>query len=487
MTDCTNTTTRQMSKDEQGRESSRQFMRFTPPVSISAPLPPGPRGLVQANSARRLQRDPLDFLRTLARDHGDVARFRFYAYPITFINHPDAIKRVLQDHQANYNKDVIDYRLLRWLGGNGLIVNDGASWLRQRRLMQPAFHRARIAGLGAMMTRATLAMLEGWEALASDGATLDIAEEMMRLSLRIVAEALFRADMDVDIEQFEQAFGVFNAAVLQLLYEPWRFLPGAPSSPWRRLQAARRTLSATAERMIAQRRRQQGDQLGDQDDLLAMLLSARDAETGEGMDDRQISAEVLTLLLAGHETTALALAWTWYLLDTHPEVEQRLHTELRDALGDNKPTVDDLPHLPYLRMTLEETLRLYPPAWSFLRHAVAADTLGGYRVPKRALVLISPYTMHRHPAFWERPEAYDPERFTPDRSVSRPRFAYVPFGGGPRQCIGNSFALTEAQLVLATVAQHYRLRMVPGQVVEPEPLMTLRLRHGLRMRLEHRH
>lgn len=462
---------------------------LTPPDDASAPafhrvprLPPGPPGLIQVNSAHWLQHDALAFLQSLARDYGDVVRFRFYLYPIYFINHPDALKRVLQDQQRNYNKDVIDYRLLRRLGGNGLIVNDGASWLRQRRLMQPAFHRQRVEALGTVMTTATLAMLDGWERPARDGEVLDMAEEMMQLTLRIVAAALFSTDITAEVEQFGQAFRLLNAAFLQLFYQPWRFLPGLPSSPWRSLQAARRTLIDVGTRVIARRRQQ----LVDKGDLLSMLLLARDEETGQGMDDRQLNAEVLALLLAGHETTALALTWTWYLLDTHPEVEQRLYASLTSVLGGRVPTVDDLPHLPYLRMVLDEALRLYPPAWSFLRHAVAADTLGGYRIPKGAMVLISPYTTHRHPAFWEQPEVFDPERFLPDRLASRPRFAYLPFGGGPRQCIGTAFALTEAQLVLATVAQRYRLRMVPGHLVEPEPVITLRLRHGLRMRLERR-
>jgi cytochrome P450 len=317
-------------------------MRPTHPASVSSPSPPGPLGLIQAHSAHELQRDALGFLQALARDYGDVVRFRFYAYPIYFINHPDAIKRVLQDHHRNYNKDVIDYRLLRWLGGNGLLVNDGASWLRQRRLMQPAFHRQRIEAFGAMMTSATLAMLADWERPAATGEPLEVAEEMMRLTLRIVAQTLFRTDVALESERFGQAFGLLNAAYLQVFYEPWRLLPGLPGSPWRRLLAARRTLQATALRVIAERRRRlaepgETDQADATNDLLALLLLARDAETGQGLHDRQISAEVLTFLLAGHETTALALSWTWYLVDTHPEVERRLYASLAHVLGGGRP------------------------------------------------------------------------------------------------------------------------------------------------------
>lgn len=442
--------------------------------------PPGPRGNLFLGNMYDLQRRPLQFLQRLARDYGDVTRVRYGIWPLYFVNHPDFIRHVLQEHHQNYNKDVIDYRLLRRFTGNGLLVNDGASWLHQRRLMQPAFHRQRIAAFGALMTGATLAMLERWETLAARGEAFDAATEMMGLTLRIVGQALFSTDTGAEGAWLGQAFTTMQAYLMKIFYQPLLVLPVVPARGKRQFLRAQAVLDETVEAIIQQRRQHPQER----DDLLAMLLEARDEETGAGMDDRQVHAEVLTLLVAGHETTAVALGWTWYLLAEHPAAERKLHAELAAVLGGRAPTVDDLPNLPYTRMVLEESLRLYPPAWTFSRASIEDDEIGGYHIPKKSMVLVSPYTMHRHPAFWERPEEFDPERFTPERSANRPRFTYFPFGGGPRQCIGNLFALTEAQLILATVAQRYRLRVVPGHPVEPEPLITLRLKQELLVTLE---
>lgn len=455
---------------------------LTKPVS-PAPghrTPPGPRGNLFLGNMYDLQRRPLQFLQRLARDYGDVTRVRYGVWPLYFVNHPDYIKQVLQEHHRNYNKDVIDYRLLRRFTGNGLLVNDGELWLYQRRLMQPAFHRQRIAAFGTLMTNATLAMLERWNTLAARGEAFDVATEMMGLTLRIVGEALFSTDTGEAGARLGQAFTTVQAYLMKIFYQPLLALPFVPAPGKRQFLRAQAVLDQAVEAII-QQRRQHPQARGD---LLSMLLEARDEETGASMDDRQVHAEVLTLLVAGHETTAVCLGWTWYLLAEHPAVERKLHAELAATLGGRAPTVDDLPNLPYTRMVVEESLRLYPPAWTFSRASIEDDEIGGYSIPKKAMVLVSPYTMHRHPAFWERPEEFDPERFTPERSANRPRFAYCPFGGGPRQCIGNLFALTEAQLILATVAQRYRLRVVPGHPVEPEPLVTLRLKHGLRVTLE---
>jgi len=255
-----------------------------------------------------------------------------------------------------------------------------------------------------------------------------------------------------------------------------------PTPRNRRFLVARRKLDEAVYRLIAGRRRS-GEDTGD---LLSMLLAARDEETGEGMSDRQLRDEVVTILIAGYETTADALAWTWYLLGTHPEAGARLHAELAAVLAGRVPAVEDLPQLPYTRMVLQEAMRLYPPAWGLLRQAREDDEIRGYRIPARARIVISQYVVHRHPGFWEEPEQFDPERFAPGRAASRPPFAYFPFGGGQRMCIGNNFAMMEAQLILATVAQRYRLDLVPGHPVEPEPLITLRPRHGVLVTLHDR-
>jgi len=454
----------------------------SPKTTLPGKLPPGPHGHPLWGSARALQQKPLEFLSALARDYGDVTRCRYGLWPMYLVNHPDHIKHVLQECHSRYNKDVIDYRLLQRIAGNGLIVNDGASWLHQRRLMQPAFHHRRIEGFGTLMTNAALEMLARWEARPAPDEPLDMAVEMMRLTLRIVGQALFSVDTSAEGDEFGQAFAIVNAYLMKIFYQPLLMLPFVPARGKRQFQRAQARLDAIVDGIIHQRRQQPAAH----DDLLAMLLEARDDETGEGMDDRQLRAEVATLLIAGHETTAVSLTWAWLLLSAHPDVERRLHAELDVALGGRAPTISDLPNLPYNLMVLEETMRLYPPAWSFSRSAVEEDEIGGYRVPKGTMVLVSPYTMHRHPAFWEHPETFDPERFTPERSAGRPRFAYFPFGGGPRQCIGNQFAMLEAQLALATIAQRYRLRVVPGHPIEPQALITLRLKHGLPVTLERR-
>jgi cytochrome P450 len=254
-------------------------------------------------------------------------------------------------------------------------------------------------------------------------------------------------------------------------------IPGFPAALRHQALTARKTLDRVVLAIINERRHQNGDQ----GDLLSLLLLAQDEETGERMNDTQLRDEVLTLLLAGHETTAVALTWIWFLLAQHPEVSHRLHHELAEVLGGRIPTIGDLPRLAYTRMVVDETLRLYPPVWYFGRKALATDEIGGYQLPAHATFYISPYTMHRHPGFWEHPETFDPERFTPERSADRPRYAYLPFGGGPRQCIGNTFALTEAHLIVAMLAQHYQLQLAPGHPVEVEGLITLRPRQGMKM------
>jgi cytochrome P450 len=425
--------------------------------------------------ASEIQRDPLGFL-IRTQQVGEVVRLRFLFSPAYLISHPESIKYVLQDNARNYNKDLITYTMFQPIIGRGLLINDGPSWLHQRRLMQPAFHRKRLSTYGTLMTEATVAMLERWQASSEREVPLHIEEEMMRLTLRIVGQALF----SLDLSQQTSTIGSAVTAVLELLgdyvYRPFPPL-GVPTPRNRRLQQAIRALDQVVYRLIAERRtRESGGH-----DLLSMLLSVQDEETGQGMHDRQVRDEVMALLLAGHETTANTLTWTWYLLSQSPEIERRLHVELNEVLGGRVPTVADLPGLWYTRMVIEEALRLYPPAPLLSRKAIAADELRRYPIAANSMIMISPYAVHRHPAFWEKPEQFDPERFTPECSATRPAYAYFPFGGGPHVCIGNHFAMMEAQLILATVAQRYQLRLIPGHPVEPQMVVTLRPRYGLPM------
>jgi len=397
--------------------------------------------------------------------------------------HPDHVKRVLQENHRNYDKNFPNMKAARELFGNGLFTSDGESWLRQRRLMQPSFHHKRLTGFGRLMSEATATMLERWQRTAPGDTPLDISVEMTRLTLRIAGLSLFSLDLSNEADMLGRTFTTLGPLISKYANLP---LPPlwVPTPRNRRLLTGLNTLNTVVYAIIEERRKQ--PVATNTGDLLGMLLSAQDEETSEGMSDQQLRDEVLTLLLAGHETTAAALTWTWYLLSQHPEVECRLHTELDTVLGGRLPAVEQLDALPYTRMVIQEALRLYPPAFGFTRFAVTEDEIGGYPIPAKSVMFLSANCTHRHPVFWEEPEVFDPERFTPERSADRPRFAYFPFGGGPRQCIGNAFALMEAQLVLATVAQRYTLRLIPRHPVEPQVRLTMWPRYGLPMTLHPR-
>lgn len=451
------------------------------PAHVEAKKPPAPRGLPLIGNTAGLRHDAPGVLLKGARQYGSVVQYRFVVWRVYAINHPDGAKRILQDNNRNYNKDVVDYILLRYFLGEGLLTSDGDSWLRQRRLMQPAFHHQRIAGFASLMTVEAQATLAEWESLRRSGEALDLSAAMIRLTLRIVCRALFSTDIEQETNIIGTAFTELNRRITRYSYFPFPPL-SVPTPGNRKIAASANTLQRVVDTIIAHRRQDHAEH----DDLLSMLLHAQDADTGEHMSDEQLRDEVTTLLLAGHETTSNALSWTWYLLGQHPDVEAKLHAELDSVLGGRLPTMDDLERLPYNRMVIEESLRLYPPAWLISRNAIAEDEICGYRIPAHAYVLLSPYTVHRHLDFWEHPDTFDPERFTPERSAARPRYAYFPFGGGPRQCIGNTFALTEAQLILATIAQRYRLALVPGHEVSTEALITLRPRNGILATIQQR-
>jgi len=420
--------------------------------------------------------DPIDYLLASFRTFGDVVCTRALPFRSLFLAHPEHIKHVLQDNARNYVKGIVIAKL-KVLIGEGLFTSEGDFWRRQRRLAQPAFHRDLLIGFVTTMTRTTATMLDRWEVRARTATPFDVAADMSALTLGIVGRALFSRVLDGDADEVGQAL---TAALAIVNERAIRFLPSPlwwPSAANRRLRHSIAVLDRVVYDIVEARRRTDRQDA----DLLAMLLVARDEETGAGMTDRQLRDEVMTFLLAGHETTAVALTWTWYLLDQNPAVAERLRAEVAAAIGTRTPTVEDLPRLRYVRMVIEEAMRLYPPVWGFMRQAIGPDEVGGFTIPKRSVVTISPYVTHRHPAFWDDPERFDPERFAPERVRSRPRFAYLPFSGGPRLCIGNEFALMEAQLVVAMTLQRYRLRLVPGTRVVPESRLTLRPRDGLPM------
>ncbi|GCE26640.1 cytochrome P450 [Dictyobacter alpinus] len=428
---------------------------------------------------RELQHNPLQFLSTLTQEYGDIVQIKLFFWPVVIINHPDYIKHVLQENYKNYDKNVPIFNLFRPILGNGLVTNyGGESWLRQRRLMQPAFHRQRLTTLGQLISTATLQQVQHWESKAREQQPVDVAEEMMQLTLNIVGQSLFSLDITSKTTTFGTAFSQANAFLLEYFNRPFPPL-SVPTRRNRNFQKDIKSLNKVVYEIVQQRRNNQSQE----EDLLSMLIEARDEETGEGMSDQQLRDEVMTLLIAGHETVANALAWSWYLLSQHPEVEQRLHNELDQVLAGRTPTLEDLPQLPYTRMVFEESMRLYPPVWIIMRKSLGEDTIGDYSIPANTYVAWSTYAMHRHPDFWEQPENFYPEHFTAEQVAKRPRHAYIPFSHGPRICIGNNFAMIEAQLVLATIAQRYHMKIVPGHPVEPNPLMTLSPRHGVLMNL----
>jgi cytochrome P450 len=442
---------------------------------MSTAVAPGPKPTLLDTLSYRPGRDPLAFFANLARTYGDIATYRMGSERMFFVNDPRHIKDILVTHNRNFTKGRALQRTKRLLG-EGLLTSEGATHLRQRRLMQPAFHRERIAAYAGTMVTYADRTRRAWR----DGATLDIAQEMNRLALSIVGKTLFDADVESQAAEVGAALtGVMETFWMTML--PFAdLLEHLPVPKLRRARAARAQLDAIIYRMIAERRKSSRDR----GDLLSMLLSAQDEEA-EGvagrMTDEQVRDEAMTIFLAGHETTANALTWTWYLLSTAPDVEAKLHAEVDRALQGRLPRMADIPSLPFVERVVTESMRLYPPAWIIGRRAIAEYPLGPYVAPARSILVMSPFIVQRDPRYYKDPERFDPGRWTPEFRAALPKFAYFPFGGGPRQCIGESFAWMELILVVAAIAQQWQLRLVPGHPVVPQPLVTLRTRHGLRM------
>ena len=443
-------------------------------------LPPGPRGLPIVGILPSLRRDPTAVFLSAAHRFGDVVYLKIGPRRGFLITNPRDVRHVLQDNARNYHKSPL-YAKLRTTLGNGLLTSEDAFWLRQRRIAQPAFHYRRIASLATIMAVAAQETAAQWQSIASRGEPTDVDEEMMRLTRTVVLRALLGADLGPFTGKIDQAWTMINRQIGESFWS-LGLTDWLPSSKHRRFQAARAVLRGAVDYVISQRRRNPSESA----DLLSMLMTARDEETGETMTDEQLRVEVTTFLLAGQETTSLALTWTWYLLSQHAASQRRLEQEIDTVLDGRPPEYTDLVNLPYMRMVIDEAMRLYPPAWGFSRQALADDDLGGFHLPRGWLAFVVPYVLHRLPEFWPDAEAFEPERFSAERSAGRPKFVYLPFGAGPRQCIGNQFALIEAQLIVATLAQRYRLHLVPRHKVEPWALITLRPRFGMPMIIESR-
>jgi cytochrome P450 len=435
---------------------------------------PGPRDLVPGWTLVAFYRDPIGSLLRLAHTYGDVARFRWGPRYEHLLVHPDLVERVLVTEQRAFRKGQALQETKRILG-EGLLTSEGDFHLSQRRLVQPLFHRRQIAAYAAEMVESTERATAGWR----DGAELEAHEQMTRLTLAIVARTLLAADVGREAPEIGRALTDALDSLQRFMLPFPDLVEAVPLPSTRRLRASRERLDATIFRLIEERRARPGG-----GDLLSLLLEARD-EDGQPMPDGQVRDEAMTIFLAGHETTANALAWTWLLLSQNQDAEARLHGELEEVLGGRAPEPDDLPRLTELDRILHESLRLYPPAWLIGRRALRDVELGGYVLPSGSIALVSPYVTHRDARFWAEPNRFDPDRWTEEAEAGRPRFAFFPFGGGVRRCIGESFALMEAKLVLATVAQRWRLRHTGGPV-GLLPRITLRPRGPITMRLERR-
>jgi len=441
----------------------------------TAPVPPGPKGHFLLGVLPDIRREELDYLKRIVRDYGDVVFVRVVNHPVFVLSHPRDIEEVLLTSHSNFVKSVF-LRESKALFGDGLLTSDGPTWVRQRRMLQPSFHHDRVAAYGQMMVEHAERMLDTWQ----DGETRDLLPDMIRLTLEIITKVLFGDDITtqtdrisdalrVFFEQFDDRFGLY-------LIPEW--LPTPANLRYRRAIAR---LDGILEEIINFRRASQRDT----GDILSALLRAR-YDDGSAISKQQLRDEMMTLLLTGHETTGLAMTWTWYLLSQHPEIEARLYEEVTSVLGDRAPTHQDMPQMPLVDAVMKESLRLYPPAYGIVRQAVKDCELGGYRVPAGASLAIFPWTVHRDPRFFDRPEEFIPDRWADGLAKRLPRCAYFPFSVGPRVCIGNAFATIETALLLAVMVRRFQFTLAPGQNITLNPTLTLRPRPGIKVILKKR-
>ncbi len=442
-----------------------------------APLPPGPRGHPILGVMPEFNGDTLSFI-TRCREYGDVVRMRFFYVTAYFLYNPDDIEYVLSVNAKNFIKSMsLRSNFFHRLLGNGLLTSEGDFWRRQRRLAQPAFHRRRISAYGDVMVDYASRLISSWR----EGEVRDIHRDMMRLTLEIVVKTLFNADVSGDADKVAEVLSEMVKPFSSQATLKWIIDNRLPTRTHRRFHKAASEIDEIVYRIIAERRAGGSDE----GDLLSMLLDAQD-EDGSHMTDRQLRDEVMTLFLAGHETTALTLSWAWYLLANNSDAEQKFHDELDDVLGGRPPSVADMARLKYTEMIAKESMRLYPPAYGLGRQAIEECEIGGYRVPAKSQVFMFPWATQRDPRFFTEPERFHPERWTEDLLSALPKYAYFPFGGGPRICIGNYFAMMEVVLLLATIGQRFRFSLAPNHHVSLLPAMSLRPADGIRVTVRSR-
>ncbi len=449
-------------------------------VTSSLADAPAPPGLPVIGSLLEFRGSPFQTMLDWQRQYGDVVRYRLGPRLFYMISHPALAEDVLIAGQDRFIKmyESDNPAGLALVLGQGLVTSRGALWQRQRRLMQPLFQRSRLPGFADEIGAAGNRLAARWAAL-TQGQPVNVVHEMMRTTLEVITRTMFSTSVLDRLDTLSPALFTVMRYSSQQLSNPLKPPLWVPTPGNRAFHHALKILDDLIFGLIRERR---GSGLR-RDDLLDKLLYARDPDTGESMDDRQIRDECLTVFIAGHETTAVALAWSWYVLATHPTARERLQAELDTVLSGRIPTLSDLPALPFTRAVFEEAMRLYPPALGVIRKTTEATSLGGYRIPADTLVFVNIANIHRHPDFWDTPDRFRPERFLPDYPALGHRLAYMPFGAGPRVCLGNHFAVAEGLLLLATLAQRYRLDLEPGQKVEPEIVLTLRPKGGLWMRI----
>lgn len=461
----------------------------TPTALPAAPAQPaGTRAIPDGDERSRLaitlafHRDQIGLLNSALRRNRDIVQIRLVGTTLIMLNHPDYMQHVLVDHHENYDKDTVLYRAVRPVLRDGLIgAIGGEAWHRQRRLMQPSFHRPKTAAYVANMTGQTAAMLDRWRRDYPAGTAVDVGPELSRLALRIVCRTLFGADIGADADRMERSFRQANDILSAFFRFPFPPL-SVPTPSHLRLRRLIGWLDAVVDRLIEQRRAP--GYAGE--DLLTALAEAVDEDTGERMTSRQLHEEVVNIMIGGYETSTQSASWLLYYAALHQDVQRRMQEELDAVLGGRPPTFEDLSRLTYTRMVIDETLRLNTPAWQTMRGVVEDDVIDGYPLPAGAGVYLNFYTLHRHPEFWPDPERFDPERFTPQQVAARHRSAYQPFATGPRNCIGKHFARTELHVIAAMVLQSHRLRLAPGPEIRPKPLITLCPDPGVRLLLEPR-
>jgi cytochrome P450 len=430
---------------------------------------PGPRGLPFLGNSLEFRKDLLGFLSRCAREYGDISGFRLFHIPCCLLNHPDWIEQALVHHAARTHKSW-DFKYLKKLLGNGLLTSEGSTWKWERHLIQPAFQAQRVKDYAAIMLEKTEKTISQWK----ENYAYNLQSELSRLTLEIVTTSLFGLDFSPHVQLVSETLEIFMAA-FEKMFTGWLPLPFSfPTPAHLRLNKKIRDLDQIFQLKIRDCRNQKGNG----NDVIDRLTQARDPE-GNLLSDIQIRDELMTLIMAGHETTALALSWTLMLIAQHPAVEEDLLREIKSVLGDRSPGISDLPNLPLVQRVLDEGMRLYPPAWGLGREALEDLEIGGYLLPKGTQILLLQFLIQRDPRFFPEPLKFDPTRWIPDKRRSIPQFAYFPFGGGPRTCIGKHFALQEASLILTKIIQCFHLQWIPNQVIELQPSVTLRPRNGI--------